>query len=278
RSRRMRGIRVTPAGLSPQAIAGRVLAHDVFGEEGEVVVPKGKVLSELDVEPLRALSWTELHLIELQPGDLHEDTAADRIAEASMGPRVIVGTPFTGARPLLARHRGLLRVDVEALRSVNRIDGVSLSTLLDGQVVEEGETVAVIKIVPLVIPAVEVRDATVAVGADGIVRVAPFRATRIGLVVCEDGTPAQRQRLERAAAAKIEWFGAPFLAPAYVVSAIERIEDALGRVRRADPDVVLVVGAKPMDPLDPVFGALEAIGARMERHGIPAHPGSVLWI
>jgi molybdopterin biosynthesis enzyme len=27
-----------------------------------------------------------------------------------------------------------------------------------------------------------------------------------------------------------------------------------------------------------VFGALELLGARMERHGAPAHPGSLLWI
>src|SRR5262249_58254502 len=32
------------------------------------------------------------------------------------------------------------------------------------------------------------------------------------------------------------------------------------------------------DPVDPVFGALRLIGARMERHGAPAHPGSVLWL
>src|SRR5690606_7326240 len=81
RSRRMRGIRVTPAGLSPQAIAGRVLAHDVFGEEGEVVVPKGKVLSELDVEPHRALSWTELHLVETPPRVPHDESAPARISK-----------------------------------------------------------------------------------------------------------------------------------------------------------------------------------------------------
>jgi len=42
--------------------------------------------------------------------------------------------------------------------------------------------------------------------------------------------------------------------------------------------VILVAGAKAMDLLDPTFSALESIGAHMVRHGVPAHPGSLLWL
>ena len=41
---------------------------------------------------------------------------------------------------------------------------------------------------------------------------------------------------------------------------------------------MIVAGASALDPLDPVFGALTLLGARMERHGAPAHPGSLLWL
>src|SRR5205807_1916377 len=34
----------------------------------------------------------------------------------------------------------------------------------------------------------------------------------------------------------------------------------------------------PMDPLDPALRALQAAGARMESHGVPAHPGTLLWL
>jgi molybdopterin biosynthesis enzyme len=33
-----------------------------------------------------------------------------------------------------------------------------------------------------------------------------------------------------------------------------------------------------MDGLDPTFDALERVGATMVRHGVPAHPGSLLWL
>jgi molybdopterin biosynthesis enzyme len=33
-----------------------------------------------------------------------------------------------------------------------------------------------------------------------------------------------------------------------------------------------------MDELDPTFRALDELGARRERHGVPAHPGSLFWL
>jgi molybdopterin biosynthesis enzyme len=40
----------------------------------------------------------------------------------------------------------------------------------------------------------------------------------------------------------------------------------------------LISGSNALDPLDPVFGALEQLGATMRRIGIPVHPGTLLWI
>ena len=47
---------------------------------------------------------------------------------------------------------------------------------------------------------------------------------------------------------------------------------------RLAADVLIVAGASALDPLDPVFGGLTLLGAQMERHGAPAHPGSLLWL
>jgi hypothetical protein len=40
----------------------------------------------------------------------------------------------------------------------------------------------------------------------------------------------------------------------------------------------VVSGSNALDPLDPVFVALEAMGATMQRVGMPVHPGTLLWI
>src|SRR5206468_12600302 len=56
------------------------------------------------------------------------------------------------------------------------------------------------------------------------------------------------------------------------------VADELGALRAEGADVLIVAGASALDPLDPVFGGLTLVGARMERHGAPAHPGSLLFL
>ena len=37
-------------------------------------------------------------------------------------------------------------------------------------------------------------------------------------------------------------------------------------------------GGRSTDPSDPFFVAIAALGGRVVRHGVPAHPGSMLWL
>ena len=74
---------------------GLVLAQDVRDVGGRTVLDKGTVLSESDVARLGALSWKELHLIAIEPGDLHEGEAGRRLAAAAAGPGVDV-QPLAG--------------------------------------------------------------------------------------------------------------------------------------------------------------------------------------
>ena len=56
------------------------------------------------------------------------------------------------------------------------------------------------------------------------------------------------------------------------------VADELQALRREGAEILVVAGASALDPLDPVFGGLALLGASMERHGAPAHPGSLLWL
>ena len=42
--------------------------------------------------------------------------------------------------------------------------------------------------------------------------------------------------------------------------------------------VLLIGGVSAGDPLAPLFAALEALGGEVVRRGVPAHPGSMLWL
>jgi molybdopterin biosynthesis enzyme len=62
----------------------------------------------------------------------------------------------------------------------------------------------------------------------------------------------------------------------YVADDPDAVQAALRAAR--DADVILTAGAASTDPADPVFVALEALGGRVVRRGVPAHPGSMLWL
>jgi molybdopterin biosynthesis enzyme len=42
--------------------------------------------------------------------------------------------------------------------------------------------------------------------------------------------------------------------------------------------IILVGGVSAGDPLSPLYAALASLGGRVLRHGVPAHPGSMIWL
>jgi molybdopterin biosynthesis enzyme len=88
----------------------------------------------------------------------------------------------------------------------------------------------------------------------------------------------QRARFETALRLKIDWVGGTLLPLRYASGSAPAVAAELTALERAGAQMLIVAGASALDPLDPVFGALELLGARMERHGAPAHPGSLLWL
>jgi hypothetical protein len=259
------------------ALAGMVACHDVRDAAGKIVVPKGARLDASSAAPLLGAPWEEIHVIAVEPGDLHEEEAGERLARAVVGDGVEVKGYTGGQWTLSATRRGLLAIDADALADVNAHEGISIFTLYGGQPVEPGEVVAKAKVTPLVIPertmsAVESR------AARGLIAVRGFRPAAVGAVAREHLEPRQRTRFEGALQQKVDWFGSRLLPVRYAGAAARAVADELRQLRQEGADVLVVAGASALDPLDPVFGGLALLGARMERHGAPAHPGSLLWV
>jgi len=155
-------------------------------------------------------------------------------------------------------------------------------TVFDGQIVERGDLVAAVKVAPHVVDAgiVEAGARIAAFGSQPIVWVAPFQARRVGIIVKESVRGTARERFEASVRAKIEGLGSKILDIAYVEDDADAVEAALGRFTRgADlADLVLTAGSASTDPTDPFFVAIDALGGRVVRRGVPSHPGSMLWL
>jgi hypothetical protein len=270
----MRALRIA---RGERASPGDVLAQDVRGPDGRTALGKGRVLSEPDLRQLEALAWSELHVLSPDAGDVHEDVAGRRLAAAAAGPGVEVQAMSGGAFPLVAKQRGILRVDAAKLAQVNEIEDLVVCAFPDGYVAADGELIGRAKVVPFVTPEERVAQAE-AIGAGGVVRVQGFVPARVAMLVEEAVDDGVLASARRAFEEKLGFFGAKLVHLDRIEGGPVALAAALRETIRSGAQLVVLAGSKPMDPLDPVLQALEHAGVRMEKYGVPAHPGMLLWV
>jgi hypothetical protein len=273
--------RVTPGRRAPARLAGSILARDltVSGARWS----KGRSLSADDLTALAAADAGDpVTVLVPEAGELHEDDAALRLAAAVAGPGLTVRGPSQSRVDLIAEADGVLNVRIADLERVNRIDPLEVFTAFDGQVVARGDLVASVKIAPHLVEASVVDEGARLAGFGGhpLVWVAPFRPSRVGVIVKQSVRGVARQRFEASVRAKVEGLGSTIESIDYVEDDPGAVETAMSTlVRRPDAvDLILTAGAASTDPLDPFFLAIATLGGRIVRRGVPAHPGSMLWL
>jgi hypothetical protein len=273
--------RVSPGRRVPARLVGAILTRDltVSGARWS----KGRRLSADDLAALAAAEPGDpVSVLVPEGGELHEDEAALRLAAAVAGPGLTVRGPSQSRVDLIADAAGVLNVRIAELERINRIDPLEVFTAFDGQVVARGDLVASVKVAPHLVEAatVDAGARLAGFGSDPIVWVAAFIPSRVGVIVKESVRAPARKRFEASVRAKIEGLGSTIVSIAYVEDDPEAVETALADlVRRPDPvDLILTAGAASTDPLDATFVAITALGGRLVRRGVPAHPGSMLWL
>ncbi len=206
----MRIVRVVPgepitAGLGSDEVA--VLARTT--QVGDERWLKGRRLTAVEVDRLlrEASDRHPLTLLVLEPGDLHEDDAAIRLAAAAAGSGAAPRGPAESRLDLIAQHDGVLRVRVATLERVDRLDAIEVFTRLDGQVVSEGDVVASIKVAPHVVAGALIDEAERIIGAGGLVRVLSYQRWTVGVVVKEAIHAPEQARFEGSVRQRVEGLG-----------------------------------------------------------------------
>jgi molybdopterin biosynthesis enzyme len=111
-----------------------------------------------------------------------------------------------------------------------------------------------------------------------IIEVLPFQPLIAGVVVTEGKIDHLRERFEAAVRQKVGWYGGSILRFAYVADTVDEVTAAMREMLDEGATILLSAGGHMMDPLDATQGAIDLLGARIVRHGAPAHPGSMFWL
>jgi len=282
--------RVPPAEVArgAPALAGAVLLASV--EVGGQRLAKGLRLDPEQAQLLRDHAAAgrlaaALHLGWPEEGDVHEDEAAHRLALAAGGGGVDLVGPRQSRYDLVALWDGVLHVRTAPLLAVNAIDPLEVFTLFHGQAVTAGDTIASVKVGPHLLEGAVLREGLHVARADGpIVEVRPYLPHRVPAIVAGPVEPGTLARFEAAARTRLEALGSAFagaaiLPPGDDTAAVERAVGLLRDVAsRPDTPLVLVGNVSAADPASPLCEALVALGGRFVRRGLPAHPGSMIWL
>lgn len=278
----MRVERVTPGRPLPSTLEGAVLARDLT--VGGARWSKGRRLTTADLAALAAdPPGPPVTILVPEAGDVHEDDAGLRLATAVAGgdPGVVLRGPVQSRVDLVAAAAGVVEVDVARLARLNRLDLLEVFTVTDGRIVAPGDLVASAKIAPHLVPD-DVLAAGEAIARRGgpLVRVRPFRQVRIAVLVKQRVAGAARERFESSVRSRVAGLGATLAGIVHVADEPEAVTAALRDVTHGPgrASIVLTAGGGSTDPGDAFFLAVDALGGRVVRHGVPAHPGSMLWL
>jgi len=265
--------------VAPKDARGSTAVHTI--RQGALVLKKGTVIGAAEIAALEAAGIKDIVVAQLEPGDVSEDVAAAEIAKKVAGEGVHIDRAFTGRANLFAQNPGVLVVDKDAIDALNRVDeAITFATLPAYKPVVAGEMIATVKIIPFAVGK-GARDAALAGIKKPLIRVAPYRIRKVGVVstVLPGLAPKVIEKTLKVTAERLKPAGASIVAERRVPHERAALAHALDEVLKEGAELVLVFGASAIaDRRDVIPSALETIGGRVEHFGMPVDPGNLLMI
>jgi molybdenum cofactor cytidylyltransferase len=265
---------------------GKILGHNLAGPDGRRLFRKGRPLTSEDVLKLEQAGRTVVYVAELEPGDVEENDAAQRLAQAVAGRGLRLSRPSAGRVNLLSTVLGVLQVDVARLAQINLLPGITLATLPIHHPVRPKQIAATAKIIPYAISGAHLAriEDEIAAGQP-LISVNELPPHRVGIFL--SGPHSVRNDLqdqfEAPLRARVEAYGSQVERVSFIILEEEDDEIALAHLLQESLaqglDLVILAGETAiMDSCDLAPRAVERAGGRVECVGVPVDPGNLLML
>lgn len=262
---------------------GTTLAHDMTqiipGKFKGPAFKKGHKIEASDVCRLMRMGKNHLYVLDLEEGQVHEDDAVLELASALAGPGVVFsGSPSEGKLELKAAYPGLLKVNVEGLSQFNMVDDVVCASVHNNTAVENGQSLAATRAIPLVIQREELNRA-IAIARDNypLLSVQVFNPLKIRLIITGDevykGLIKDRFReiVEKKAAA----LGASLEEAVILPDDRDKIASQVRTFLEKDTDLIITTGGMSVDPDDVTRAGIEDAGFDEVHYSAAVLPGAM---
>jgi Probable molybdopterin binding domain len=269
--------------ISVDQSVGTVLAHDITeirpGQFKGTAFKKGHIIREEDVPHLKRVGKEHLYVLHLEPGEVHEDDAALRLATALSGTGVNYDPhPSEGKIQLKARYRGLLKVDVAALTRINLVPDISCSSRHANSVVEPGDVLAGVRAIPLIIDEENLQAAEeIAHAVDDFLSVKPFLTPKTGIVITgnEVFSGLIDDKFAPIIRKKLQSYNCGIMGISFSPDDRQRIASEINEYLQQGAEMIVVAGGMSVDPDDITRVAIADAGAEDIVYGTPVLPGAM---
>ena len=268
--------------ISTTEAVGHVLCHDLTqiipGVTKDARFRKGHVVTEDDIPVLLSMGKEHLYVWELASGMVHEDDAARRLLAFTKNEYMHPTEPKEGKIELIADRGGLFLVDVERLCAVNSQDEIMIATRHGNTVVCEGDKLAGMRVIPLVIENEKLVAAENAVGSEPLLKIVPF-SKKTAAVVTTGSEVAKgiiKDAFTPVVEKKLAEYGISIIFHAIVGDEQEKVVEGINNARNSGADIIICTGGMSVDPDDRTPAAIRDSGANIVRYGAPVLPGAML--
>ncbi len=257
--------------------AGAILAHSV--KVSDQKLRKGLMLTAEHVSKLSGAGFDEVIVARLEPGDCHEDEAANMLARALVpdpsSANLRLTEAFTGRVNLLAEGPGVVVLDVAALEKFNRINPmITVATVPQHQQMSAGGMVATIKVISYAVPKADIERAA-ALGRASVRLVTPVYRSA-GLIVTDIAGGPPNEKGITAMRGRVEALGMDLCDVQIVPHKTDQLASAIDR---AEGDVLMILTASATSDVNDVApSAVRAAGGNVDRFGMPVDPGNLLFL
>jgi molybdenum cofactor cytidylyltransferase len=255
---------------------GTILVHNIIGVDGRKVLSKGHIIRAEDIETLHAIGKETIYVAMLDADDVREDDAAVLLARAAAGDNIEASKPSGGRVNLYATQRGVLRVNRDALKRINELQGATLATIPGYSVVAPKKMIATIKTVGLALPQATIRAAE-EIGA--VLSVAPITIERVGIILTgsANGKTKTQSTFSPPIRARIEEIGTRVIAESFTDENADAINVTIMTMLGAGAQMIIIAGETSiMDANDITPRGIQDAGGVTELYGAPVEPGNLL--
>ncbi len=261
---------------------GMTIGHDVTkvvpGEFKGAAFRRGHTLKREDIPELLSMGKEHIYIIEEEEGEVHEEEAALRIAEAVAGSEFELSKPREGKINIKSSISGLLKINKSLLGEINSIPNISLATLHENTICRPGTIVAGTKIIPLYIAEDRLKKIEELCRNKGkVFHIIPFKEKKVGIVIT--GNEIYKGRIKDKFGDylknKVEPLGSVINHQTIVPDDEDIIASAILEMRDKGSEVIFVCSGLSVDPDDVTVEGVKKSGAKIISYGAPVMPGAM---